>query len=297
MDFLSISQLAQFSGIKAHTIRIWEQRYQALKPDRTEGNTRTYSNTELKRLLNIVTLMDSGHKISELSVKSDEELNLLIREIYEFEKSQDPHQYVSQLIAAGMQFEEDAFQQVLSFCFEKFGIYKTYTEVISVMLNRVGLMWSIDLLPPAQEHFMTNLIRQKLLVSIDALPEPKKGSKKWLLFLPEDEYHETGLLFAHYVLKAKGFQVIYIGASVPLSTLSSAIETVKPDFLFLFFVRLNLPENTDAYLSNLRTIFEEGTIYLGGNEKLIPQLKLDEKTNWLQDVASLLEIEKMTNKA
>ncbi len=296
MDSLSISQLAQFSGIKAHTIRIWEQRYQALKPDRTEGNTRTYSNMELKRLLNIVSLMDSGHKISEISMKSDAELNLLIREIFEFEKSQDPHQYVSQLIAAGMQFEERDFQKTLSFCFEKFGIYKTYTEVISVMLNRVGLMWSIDLLPPAQEHFMTNLIRQKLLVSIDALPEPKESNKKWLLFLPEDEYHETGLLFAQYVLKAKGFQVIYIGASVPLSTLSSAIETVKPDFLFLFFVRLNLPENTETYMASLRAIYPEGDIYLSGNSKIIHQLKLDKKMHWLMDVESFLQIKNEINK-
>lgn len=296
MDSLSISQLAQFSGIKAHTIRIWEQRYQALKPDRTEGNTRTYSNVELKRLLNIVSLMDSGHKISEISMKSDAELNLLIREIYEFEKSQDPHQYVSQLIAAGMQFEERDFQKILSFCFEKFGIYKTYTEVISVMLNRVGLMWSIDLLPPAQEHFMSNLIRQKLLVSIDALPEPEENSRKWLLFLPEDEFHEIGLLFANYVLKAKGFKVIYIGASVPLSTLKSAIESVNPDFLFLFFVRLNLPENTETYLSSLRAIYPEGDIYLSGNSKIIHQLKLDKKMHWLMDVESFLQIKNEINK-
>ena len=195
-----------------------------------------------------------------------------------------------------MQFEEKAFQEILSFCFDKFGIYKTYTEVISVMLNRVGLMWSIDLLPPAQEHFMTNLVRQKLLVSIDALPEPKEASKKWLLFLPEDEYHETGLLFAQYVLKAKGFQVVYIGASVPLSTLKSAIETVKPDFLFLFFVRLNLPENTESYMANLRAIYPEGEIYLSGNTKIIQQLELGKKIHWLVDVESFLQIKNEVKK-
>lgn len=290
MDSLSISQLAQFSGIKAHTIRIWEQRYQALTPDRTEGNTRTYTNSDLKRLLNIVSLMDSGHKISEISSKTDSELNKLIKAIYEHDKSQDPHQFVSQLIAAGMQFEEETFQEILSYCFNKFGIFKTYTDVISPLLNRVGLMWTIDLLPAAPEHFMTNLIRQKILTSIDALPAPAEEAKKWLLFLPEDEYHETALLFASYVLKSKGFKVIYLGASVPLGTLSSVVETVEPDFMMLFLIRFNHIENVENYLAGVRNNFK-GMIYMSGNAKLIHQLKLDEKMHWLVDVDSLLQIE------
>ncbi len=290
MDDLSISQLAQFSGIKAHTIRIWEQRYQALKPNRTEGNTRTYSSLELKRLLNIVTLLDAGIKISELSFKSDAELNQLIQELFLVENQQDSQQYVSQLIAAGMDFDEDSFQKTLSFCLDKIGIFKTYTTVILPLLNRVGLMWSTDLLPPAEEHFISNMVRQKIISEIEKLPFPKENKKKWLLFLPEDEYHEIGLLFANYVLKYMGCQVIYVGASVPLNTLKAAIDKLNPDFLLLFFIRLNLPENTNVYLSELRTIFKEGTIYLSGNEKLINQLKLDEKTHWLVDVDSLLQM-------
>ena len=291
MDVLSISQLAQFSGIKAHTIRIWEQRYQALTPDRTEGNTRTYTNLDLKRLLNIVSLMDTGHKISEISKKSDEELNSLIKLIYEDDKSKDPHQFISQLIAAGMQFEEETFQEILSHCFNKFGMFKTYTDVISPLLNRVGLMWTIDLLPAAPEHFMTNLIRQKILTSIDSLPAPTEDAKKWLLFLPEDEYHETALLFASYILKSKGFKVIYLGASVPLGTLRSVIETVDPDFMMLFLIRFNHIENVENYLAGVRANFTEGDIYMSGNSKLIHQLKLDDKMHWLTDVDSLLQLE------
>ena len=291
MDSLSISQLAQFSGIKAHTIRIWEQRYQAFTPNRTEGNTRTYSNADLKRLLNIVSLMDTGHKISEISGKSDDELNALIKLIYEDDKSKDPHQFVSQLIAAGMEFEEETFQEILSFCFNKFGIFKTYTDVISPLLIRVGLMWTIDLLPAAPEHFMTNLIRQKLLTSIDALPAPKENAKKWLLFLPEDEYHETALMFASFVLKSRGFKVIYLGSSVPLITLKSVIEIVKPDFMMLFLIRFNRIENVENYLSGVRSHFQNGNIYMSGNSKLIQQLKLDDKMHWLMDVDSLLELE------
>lgn len=291
MDSLSISQLAQFSGIKAHTIRIWEQRYQALSPDRTEGNTRTYTNSDLKRLLNIVSLMDTGYKISEISSKSDPELNVLIRAIYEQGKNKDPHQYVSQLIAAGMQFEEEGFKKILDYCFEQYGIFKTYVEVISVLLNRVGLMWSIDMLPPAQEHFMTNLIRQKILTSIDSLPSPAEDAKKWLLFLPEDEFHETGLMLANYVLKFKGFKVVYIGASVPLDTLKSAQEALHADFILFFFIRFMLAENAQAYVSTISSIFSDATVYLSGNPKLIHQLKLEENTQWLADVDSLLQIE------
>src|SRR5690606_22249604 len=117
------------------------------------------------------------------------------------------------------------------------------------------LMWSADMLPPAQEHFMCNLIRQKLLVAIDALPLPAKTNKTWLLYLPEDEYHEMGLLFSQYVLKQKGHQVVYLGASVPLSTLGFAIERINPSYLLLFFVHYNLPENINVYLKKTRDIF------------------------------------------
>jgi DNA-binding transcriptional MerR regulator len=287
MNALTISQLAQFSGVKAHTIRIWEQRYQALTPSRTEGNTRTYSDMDLKRLLNIVSLLDSGYKISELGSLDDENLNALIGELYNLEDKEKPHQFISQLISVGMEFNEAAFQKILSHCFVHFGVFGTYKNVIYPLLNRVGLLWSADVLPPAQEHFMCNLIRQKLTAAIDDLPVPEENSKKWILFLPEDEYHEIGLLFAHYVLKRDGVQVFYLGASVPFSTLQLAIENIKPECLLLFFVHHDFPENVISYLSAIRGSFTQGMIYISGNEKLISQLNLENETQWLRNIDDL----------
>lgn len=290
MNSLTIAQLAQFSGIKPHTIRIWEQRYNVLTPERSDGNTRIYSDTDLKRLLNIVTLMDSN-KISELCNMNDEALSKLIKELYDLEGKAGLHDFVPQLISAGMDFNETLFHQTLSHCFVNFGAFQTYKEVIYPLLNRVGLMWSSDMLPPAQEHFMFNLIRQKLLSVIDALPIPSEINQKWMLFLPEDEYHEIGLLFASYILKHKGYQVVYLGASVPFSTLSSAIESVKPDFLLLFFVHHDFPNNVLPYLSKLKEIFDKGTIFISGNEKLVRQLKQERKIQWLENVDDLDRLE------
>ncbi len=291
MNLLTIAQLAQFSGIKSHTIRAWEQRYGALKPTRTEGNTRTYSSLDLKRLLNIVSLMDSGYKIAELGAMNDEELNAETKKLFCLDKSEGHNHFVFQLISAGVTFNEISFDKILSHCLLRLGVENTYKEVVYPLLKRVGLMWSTDMLPPAQEHFMCNLIRQKLLTAIDSLPTPKENSKKWLLFLPEDEYHEIGLLFAHYFLRSIGENVIYLGSSVPLMTLASAIESVKPDYLMLFFVHQDYPENTDSYLSKIRECFALGTIYISGNEKLISQMTLESNTHWLKSVDDLSSIE------
>lgn len=290
MNALTIAQLAQFSGIKPHTIRIWEQRYNALNPERSEGNTRIYSDLDLKRLLNIVSLMDS-YKISELCTMSDEGLHESIKKRYDLEGKGGLHHFVPQLVSAGMDFNEALFQEILSHCFENFGAFQTYKEVIYPLLNRVGLMWSADMLPPAQEHFMCNLIRQKLFSEIDSLPVSSATNQKWLLFLPEDEYHEIGLLFASYILKHNGYQVVYLGTSVPLSTLSSAIKSVKPDFLLLFFVHHDFPENVVSYLSEVKNIFDKGIIYISGDEKLIRQLKLDRNVEWLENVDELERLE------
>lgn len=287
MDFLTISQLAQFSGIKPHTIRIWEKRYQALTPTRTHGNTRTYSGLDLKRLLNIVSLMDTDYKISQLCSMSDEELNFLIKDLYVPQIHENPNQFVSQLISAGMEFDEPSFQKILSHCLLRFGVDGTYKDIIYPLLNKVGLMWSADILPPAHEHFMCNLIRQKILTGIDSLPFPKEHSRKWLLFLPEDEYHEMGLLFAHYLLRRNSEDVFYLGASVPLSTLQFAIENIKPDCLLLFFVHQDFPENVSSYLSEIRDFFDSGNIYISGNEKLISQIKVENKIDWLRSIEDL----------
>ncbi|MGV8994196.1 MAG: MerR family transcriptional regulator [Flavobacterium sp.] len=287
MNRLSIAQLAQFSGIKPHTIRIWEQRYNALSPERTEGNTRTYSGNDLRRLLNIVGLLDSKYKVSDLCVMSDDNLQELIQQHYTDNGDSDSQKYVLQLIAAGIEFNQLEFEIILNFCIEKLGLAATFKEVIYPLLQRLGMMWAADLMPPAQEHFMSNIVRQKLLVALDSLPQPKENAKKWLLFLAEDEFHEIALLFAHYILRQRGENVIYLGTNVPLNTLQQATDAIMPDALLTFFVKSNFPEDQQLYLNSVRNCFPKGNIYISGNERLISTLNLDSETNWLRNIDDL----------
>ena len=162
MNLFSISQLSQISGIKAHTIRMWEQRYNALKPNRSEGNTRYYDNLQLRRLLNIVSLMNSGYKVSELGVMSDKKLFTLLEQQQGKVESDDPEDfYISQLIAAGMSYDEQHFEKIFSHCLLRFGLKNAYTHVLYPLLSRIGLMWASNSIPPAQEQFISNIIRQK----------------------------------------------------------------------------------------------------------------------------------------
>lgn len=287
MNRLSIAQLAQFSGIKPHTIRIWEQRYNALSPERTDGNTRTYSGTDLRRLLNIVSLLDSKYKVSDVCAMTDAQLHVLIEEHYLQNSSGESHKYVLQLTAAGLEFKQFEFEETLNNCIQKMGVTTAFKEVVYPLLQRLGIMWSANLMPPAQEHLISNIIRQKLISAIDALPQSKKNAKKWLLFLPEDEFHEIALLFAHYILRNRGENVIYLGANLPLFTLQQAVKNVIPSDILTFFVKNTSSEDLQQYLNTVRECFSDGKIYISGNEKLISALTLDLNTNWLRNIDEL----------
>lgn len=290
MNRFSISDLARFSGIKPHTIRIWEQRYQAFSPDRTPGNTRNYDGADLKRLLNIVSLRELGYKVAELCNMSDETLGVLVSQSYSNGKAGNLEYFVSQLLYAGIIFDEISFDKTLSHCLLRFGMEDTYTGIIYPLLDRTGLMWTAGALHPAQEHFMTNLIRQKIITAIDSLPPPQTNSPKWLLFLPEDEYHEIGLVFAHFLLLKRGQKVVFLGSSVPLANLKDAVECIQPDCLLLFLVRRDFPESTITYLKDLRECFPKGTLFVSGNEKLLEQVS---PAHHVRKLHSMYDLEKV----
>lgn len=265
MDQFSISQLSQYSGIKPHTIRIWEKRYNALIPHRSEGNTRYYDGAQLRRLLNIVGLLATGNKISKLCSLSDEEL-FRMRMDYEKEAgvNNDYQYFINQLVAAGMSYDEFNFEKAFSHCLLRFGLEKTYIEVIYPLLVRIGLMWTVDDIPPSQEHFISNLLRQKMFTAIDSMP-PVTGTKEnWLLFLPEDEFHEVGLLFSNYLLRSRGRNVIYLGANVPLASVKHSINELQIEKLLLFMVHRNLPEVTESYLDALGQLAGDRKIFIAG---------------------------------
>ncbi len=292
MNKFSISQLQQFSGIKAHTIRIWEQRYNALTPQRSEGNTRYYDNSQLRRLLNIVSLINDEHKASELCLMPDEKLFKLVDDQLKNSpgKDESAEYFISQLISAGLLYNEVQFDKIFSTCVLQNGIKKVYEEIIYPMLNRMGLMWQSNAIPPAQEHFISGIIMRKLSSAISSLPFPKsKSQDSWLLFLPENELHEIGLMFSHYLLKAAGKKVIYLGSNVPFQSLKGAVSAANPANLLFFFVHNDTPANGQAYLNNLQKNFDKANIYLSGKEELIKKLKISKRMHHLNSINELEE--------
>lgn len=288
MNQFSISQLAQFSGIKAHTIRMWEQRYNALSPQRSEGNTRYYDNTQLIRLLNIVSLMDEGYKVSQLCRLSDLELAQRLKEIQNQNDPKNPEEYyISQLVAAGMNYDEWHFEKVFSHCVLKMGMKEAYLKVLYPMISRTGLLWAQSEFLPGHEHFISNIVRQKFFTALDSLPPINEQGKGWLLFLPENEFHELGLLHAHYLIRASGKKSFYLGANLPLDSLVSSVKQINPDNLLLFMVHDETQERAQAYLDELSGLFPDKNIYVAGKPELLKTLSFHSGTHWLETPKNL----------
>lgn len=287
MGNYSISRLEQLSGIKAHTIRIWEQRYNIFKPQRSEGNVRSYNDEQLRKLLNIVSLSNTGLKVSELCRLSSKDLNKLLERQIELSKTENAQYeyYISQLIISGLSYDETSFEKAFSGCLLRFGLKKCYEFVIYPMLVRIGLMWGKDEFCPAQEHFLSNLLRQKLCAAIDGLPSVSNDKSTWILFLPEDEFHDLGLLFSSYLLRQNGQQVIYLGSNVPFESLLDSVRDIRPKHLLLFFVRHRSGEEVKNYVSMLEKSFKELKIHIAGNDNIGESIKTGKKTNWVTDIS------------
>jgi MerR family transcriptional regulator, light-induced transcriptional regulator len=265
MVLYSIKDLERLSGVKAHTIRIWEQRYGVLKPQRTETNIRRYDDTELKLLLNLSQLIRHGGKISKLSRLSADQLTKELEVVAE--GAIDPDDFYSihidKLIIAMVDFSELKFEKVISVTTIKFGFDATMRYVILPFLRKVGLMWQAGEINIAQEHFVTNLIRRKMIVAIDGLLIPDRDLR-YILFLPEGEFHELGLLFAKYYFKSRGIHVLYLGQSVPLIDLTSAANVFKAQGLFTFITTPNTPTLITSYFESLRKNFPDAKVLVAG---------------------------------
>lgn len=239
MGTYSIKDLEKLSGIKAHTIRIWEQRYGILEPKRTGTNIRYYDDVQLKHLLNVALLSKHGYKISKISQLTMDELAEKLQEVYSVsetnEAKNDLEPESNDLLVAMIDMDEAKFSKIYSFSVNKHGFEHTIINLIYPFLEKVGILWTLDQINPAQEHFISCLIRQKVLVAIDDLPI-SEGGKRFVLFLPEGEFHELGLLVAHYLLKKQGAQVFYLGQNLPLKDIQNAQQLITPDYFLCFMV-------------------------------------------------------------
>jgi DNA-binding transcriptional MerR regulator len=286
MNSFTISQLEQFSGIKAHTIRIWEKRYNALRPNRSLGNTRYYDGNQLKRLLNIASLIEGETQVAKFCLLSDEELAQKVIEKFDLLHSDetDASNYILQLTAAGINYDAVSFDQIYRQAANRFDILTLYKLVIIPFLNRVGILWAGERIPPSQEHFMSNLIIRKIQAAIDALPPVKKSAETWALCLPEGEFHEIGLLFSQFMLSQAGKNSIYLGCNLPFESLISTVQEVYATHILVFFIQYNQPEKAQEYINSLIFKFKSCKILISGNERLISKLEFDENVEWIKTV-------------
>jgi MerR family transcriptional regulator, light-induced transcriptional regulator len=274
----SINDLEKITGIKAHTIRIWEKRYNVVDPERTETNIRYYNDNDLKKLLNISSLNKNGFKISDIIKMSQENLCQKIMELSN--TSNDYESYINNLIISMIEINEDKFEKALSSSIIRLGFEKTVTHVIYSFLEKVGILWQVGTINPAQEHFITNLIRQKLIIAIDGQDvSPRADAKTFLLFLPENELHEIGLLFFTYIIKKAGHRVIYLGQSVPLKDILEIIKIRNADYIITYFVAALDAKNIPDYLRTISAGFDNKDIFIAGyqlnqiTEELPPNIK------------------------
>ncbi len=275
MGRYKISDLENLTGVKAHTIRIWEQRYKVLTPLRTETNIRYYDDEQLRKLLNVVSLMNAGNKISAISKFSEKELNEKVAEIVSANGGGAKEEMlINQMISAGLTYDEVLFDRAFSNAILSFGIMTAYKKIFYPMLIKIGLLWTITQLKPSQEHFISNLIKQKMFAAIDALNPPTNKQMRWLLFLPEGEEHDLGLLIANYGLRAKGYKVFYLGTNVPLDNLYSIVKEIKPTNYLTFAVKGNQSNDINEYLQNMKTEFNDPTIYICCEDSLTKDLTL-----------------------
>ncbi len=261
MGQYSIKELEQLSGIKAHTIRIWEKRYKLIDPSRTATNIRFYSDDDLKKIINVSLLNNNGIKISKIADMSTDAMSRKILEISEVQHEASVH--IDQMVVAMIDMEEEMFEKILNNLILRFGFEKTIITVVYPFLEKIGILWQTHNITPAHEHFISNLIRQKIIVAIDGLPIPSKAAKKIVLFLPEGEMHEMGLLFYHFLTRKNGHRTYYLGQSVPHEDLKNIIDVHKPDMLLTSIT--SAPNgNIEPYLKRLTADFQTIAILVSG---------------------------------
>ncbi len=247
----SIRDLENFSGIKAHTIRIWEKRYSLLEPDRTEGNQRTYDLHNLQKLLNIKLLYENGHKISKIASYGNDEINHMVTDI--ITSAEDAHKALDAFKVAMLNFDQCLFERNYIKLISNLSFRRVFMDVFIPLLEQLGYLWQANSITPAHEHFISNLIQQKILANIERVQviQHHKDERVYALYLPHGEIHDLGLLYFHYELTLRGYKSIYLGQSIRLDNLED-VRNVYSSVTFVSYFTVK-PEEADmeAYLKDL----------------------------------------------
>lgn len=257
-NVFSIKDLENLSGIKAHTIRIWEKRYNVLEPMRTDTNIRFYDLAGLQKLLNITLLHNHGYKISKISKLPIDKISVMVREIIN-EKSVK-HHAINSFKMAMINFDQTLFFNTFNNLLSEKSFREVFYEIFIPLMNEIGLLWQSDTISPAHEHFISYLIKQKLLINTEKVQilEPTKTDKIFVLYLPENEIHELGLMYLNYEIILNGYKTIYLGESVPISSLKD-IKRYFDSVVYVCYMTVEpLKENVNNYLKELQQEIIEG---------------------------------------
>ncbi|GGG06341.1 MerR family transcriptional regulator [Pontibacter amylolyticus] len=281
----TIKELEHLSGIKAHTIRIWEQRYNVLCPQRTDTNIRYYSDADLKTLLNISLLNEQGYKISKIAKMTPEQLKLTVQQLAEQETTTLSH-HINSMVTAMIDMDEERFDKSFSTVTLQLGFQDAMLQVLYPFLHKIGILWQTNNISPAHEHFVSNLVRQKLIVAIDGqVVKRTDDTPTYLLYLPEGELHEIALLFMNYLIRARHYQVIYLGQNLPFEDLKRTYEQLKPDVICTVLTIVPEREFVQEYIERVASSFPEAQIYFYGYQAQHSFLNFPKNTQRLSCIA------------
>ncbi len=245
----TINDLENLSGIKAHTIRIWEKRFNLLAPKRTDTNIRRYDIDNLRKLLNVALLYNNGHKISTLAELTDSQLLVDVNEL--LLAAPDKSAHISSFKLAMLNFNTHLFEETYQLLLSDKSFSDVFVDVFIPLLNEIGLLWQTNSINPAHEHFISNLIRQKLFLNIEKLSfKQNTDSRTFILFLPLGEMHELGLLFVHYKLLLLGKRSIYLGAGVPATGLDSIRQSISGSHTYITYLTTTPGDNEAKEFAN-----------------------------------------------
>ncbi|GAA4321431.1 MerR family transcriptional regulator [Flaviaesturariibacter amylovorans] len=258
----TIKELETLTGVKAHTIRIWEQRYGFLKPSRTATNIRTYNNDELKTLLTVALLNKYGYKISRIDEMNAEQRHREVLNLH-FQDAQHEH-LINELIGCMVDLDNYGFENRLNGYLAEHGLEETLVTIVFRFLEKTGILWQTGRINPAHEHIVSNIVRQKIISGIESLPPAPDAEPRLLLFLPEGEFHELGLLYVFYLLRKRGCYVLYLGANMPLKDVLYVARLKRPDYCYIHLTAVIHRPAFQRFITGLSNQLPDTRILLSG---------------------------------
>lgn len=289
----SIRDMENLSGIKAHTIRIWEKRYNLFSPERTDTNIRTYNVVSLQKLLNVTMLYNNGYKISKIAKLDDVKIPVLVREIVA--KNSEKSHALNSLKLAMLNFDQSLFLQTYNSLLKERSFTQIFNEVFIPFLNELGLLWQTNTISPAHEHFISNLIKQKIYIHTEKLQmeEPTQKDKVFVLFLPENEIHEIGLLYINYELANKGYKTIYLGQTMPVESLVDLLKYYSNIRFVSYFTVAPMLNELEDYFNRFKEVLDMSPgskLYaLGHQIQQVSENKLPNSVKIFSSIHQLLE--------